>query len=162
MKISVKEAIISGEWVEYSLPKLWIMESCCVFRLRPIKFEKILVSEKDNISNLLSNRYQMDEGVLWLLKIEVVNLSRTSFCGSGIGFSIALHDQDDFVFYTACEKNLEPYSVFSRASGFSRFYRCRTNLQPKIKAVGAVAFLLPDDDQAEYFLSVKKGSIQAV
>jgi hypothetical protein len=35
-------------------------------------------------------------------------------------------------------------------------------LQPKIKVSGTLAFLLPDDEKAEYFLSVGSGNIQEV
>lgn len=160
VKIPVKEAIISGEWLEYSLP--FSLDYCCILRLRPILFEKILSSEKDNISTL--HPMVLDEGVLWLLKIEVINLSKTSLDAGFLGYYIALHDKDDFVFNVFnYGRQLVGYSVFSNSSGLSRFaLECRSRLQPKIKIVGALAFLLPDDDEAEYFLSASGGSIQAL
>lgn len=150
-KIPIKEAILSGDWLEcYCEPYDYS------FRIRLISFEKILYS---SIDDPLKMEIVLDEGVLWLLKCEVVNLSRTKFYGRFIQDWIRLHDQDDFIFDASRDKHLTEHSRFSMQTGIDLFSGSnrayRAPLLPQIKAVGALVFLLPHDDQSKYFLPVR-------
>lgn len=155
MKIPVNEAIVAGDWLEYSDKS----DDEVIFRLRLLSFEKILTSSIDNPDNM---EIALDEGCLWLLKIELKNLSKTLLSPLLLQYRISLHDQDDFVFDALRDKHLTEDSWFSVQTGLIRISDGGCSLFPKNTVLGAIAFLLPDDSQAEYFISTKIGSIQAV
>lgn len=154
MKIPILEAISSGDWLHCSTN---IGDGDLLFRLRPTSFKLVPFSAIDDPHNL-----RTCEGVLWILKIEVVNLCKTQFPASYLRCSVVLIDKDEFIFNTWNDAHLTYLSDFSKQSGLIRFSDLDQPLSPKIKASGAISFLLPDDDHADYFLSVVGGNIQSV
>ena len=153
MKIPVKEAIESGAWFNCRTKKYAISDEEIHFKLKVLSFEKINMEEVDE-----PHKIKLDEGVLWLMKIEVVNLEKEEVSPFDITYRILLIDQDGFKFREAFDRHLQQESRYGEINGLSRFAG-GPDLKPKIKAKGAIAFLLPDDDDAEYFLSIEYGDI---
>lgn len=157
--VPIKEAISSGAWLHGQYVNF---KETFEFRIKINSFRKLLLSEIDNPEEIK----EMDYGsILWLMQIEFVNLTKRPVEPSVLR-PIILVDQDGFSFNLFEDSHLESNSEFSKTSGMARF--CYQELIPKIKAVGAIAFLLPDDDDAEYSISIKNvkyglnGNIQEV
>tara|TARA_R100000935_G_scaffold56440_1_gene87970 strand:+ start:2156 stop:2623 length:468 start_codon:yes stop_codon:yes gene_type:complete len=150
--VPVKEAINSGVWLLCEQRNNLFETN--QFRLKVNSFRKIKLSEvdePDKMKNFDSN------GVLWLMQIEVINLNKQPLSSNDGPNNLTLLDQDQFVFPTFYEIHLSYVSEFSKTSGISRFIS--TDLLPKIKAEGAIIFQLPDDDDAEYFISIEDNGI---
>lgn len=150
--IPVKEAITSGVWLhcEYTDRNELIQ-----FRLRILSFRKLNLSEVDEpqkIKDIDSN------AILWITEIEVVNLTKEPISTTDGTGELILVDQDGFKFHDFGDCHLRCGSMFAEKSGMKRFYGM--NLIPKIKAIGAIPFQLPDDDEAIYSISLKKGFIR--
>jgi hypothetical protein len=155
--VPLKEAIAGGAWLHFGgrckveLVDGGYEEIDLQFRLRVLSFQKIDLSEVDK-------PIEIDEGGnLWLLKIEAVNLIRTNLYPASLTENILLIDQDGFQFHVYTESSLILFSNYANKTGLSRFYG--TPLVPKTKAIGAIAFFLPDDDEAEYSLAMVGGTV---
>jgi hypothetical protein len=146
--IPLNEAIETGSWLQAKTDDL-------LFRFKPISFSKIDLAEIDN-----SNKMKIDGGVLWLLKIEVVNMNKVQCHPFYIRDHIAIFDSDDFLFLPVKDDHLTSDSNFAVSNGLNRFvgWSSCPALPPKIKVSGALAYLLPEED-TKYFLSVKDGEI---
>ena len=146
--IPVAEAVGSGAWLQCISNDGQIH-----FRIRVLSFEPISLSEVDGREKMQI----LDEGVWSLLKIEVVNLNKMEIHVQNL-YSISLQDQNGFQFRVRWEDpQLNCWSQYSMRVGLNRFYA--RQLSPKIKTPGALAFLLPDDDEAEYALVMRDGTI---
>ena len=155
--VSVKEAINSGSWLicEYKYDPKYDDESI-KFRLKINSFRKVNFSEIDKpqkIENLGSN------GILWIMNIEIINLTKSPQEIYKIPDSLILVDQDDFNFPQIDGDHLRYYSNFSKTSGLSKFYITGEKLIPKIKMEGSIIFQVPDDDDAEYSISINNDGI---
>jgi len=151
--IPLKEAIASGAWLECHINAFrYDVERGC--RLRVVAFERKSVEEIVEVP--LDMEFRV-EGVLWVLSIEVVNLSKTPMRASRIKRSIRLVDKDGFEF--------EPFKThleyYSKCAGLERFTDGSPALSPKIKASGAILFVLPDEENT-YYLTIKDGNIREV
>ena len=148
--IPIKEAISSGAWLHCEFT-----DSKVLFRIKVLSFRKLNLSEFDEPDKIDFK----DEGiVIWIMDLEVINLTKegiNSFVGPG---NLILTDQDGFEFNCFFDSHLCWNSQFAKRSKTNRFYA--ENLLPKIKAIGAIPFQLPDDDEAVYSISVKDGSIR--
>lgn len=159
-KIPVNEMVSYGDMVKFETNNY--SDTLC-FGIRCLSFTKIKPEDidfpKHNYRDVVPA-----EGVLWLLKIEVINFENNSFNSFLIKDKIALFDQDDFMFLAVKESHMTCFSLYSKATGLNRFSRNSRDslLLPQSTISGALAFLLPDDDQAKYYLSVIDGSIQAL
>lgn len=91
------------------------------------------------------------------MDLEVINMMKEPLSTIEMD-KFVLIDQDGFQFHVFSDKHLQCYSMFSKNSKMDRFYGL--DLLPKIKAIGAVPFQLPNDDEAVYSISVKNGSIR--
>lgn len=154
--VPVKEAINSGAWLQCE--KRSNLFEANQFRIKIKSFKKLNLSEVDEpeeIKNFDSN------GVLWIMNIEVVNLNKQPLHSSDGPYNLILIDQDHFIFPPFLDSHLRCSSEFSKTSGMRRFFA--TELLPKIKAVGSIIFHLPDDEDAEYIISLEdKGVVQEV
>ena len=151
--ISLKEATKSGAWLECHLNATrYDLERDC--RVLVVAFERKSVEE---IVEAPLARDLAGEGVLWVLSIEVVNLTKTPMRAPRIKRSIRLVDKDGFEF--------EPFKThleyYSKCTGLERFTDHSPALSPKIKASGAILFVLPDEENT-YYLTIKDGSIRNV
>jgi hypothetical protein len=151
--ISVKDATKSGAWLECHINAFrYDVERDC--RLRVVAFERKSVEEI--VETPLDREFRV-EGVLCVLGIEVVNLSKTPMRASRIKRSIRLVDKDGFEF--------EPFKThlecYSKCAGLERFTDGSPALSPKVKASGAILFVLPDEEN-NYHLAIKDGHIREV
>lgn len=154
--VPVKEAINSGAWLQCE--KRSNLFEANQFRIKIKSFRKLNLSEVDEPEKI----EELDSGgVLWLMDLELVNLNKHPLsCVKGPS-SLILVDQEHFVFPVVRDFHLRVGSKFSEMSGTKRFFN--TDLLPKIKAVGSIIFQLPDDEDAEYFISLEdKGVVQEV
>ena len=102
-------------------------EGSNAYRLKILSFIK---GKNDDQSN-------PGDGDIWLLNIEVVNVCKRSFDISGLIKKIFLTDQDGYRF-SSVSFNFSSYT-----------------LNPKIKYIRIIKFLLPNDDELEYFINFK-------
>lgn len=146
--IPVKEAISSGAWLHFSDNNKEL-----AFRLKILAFKKLNLNEVDKPENIETN-----EGAKWwLLNIELVNLTKFTIKHYSWKESIQLIDGDGFKFNYKSDSHLGLYSEFSKKSGMDVFFA--GEYIPKIKYKGTIAFLLPDEPEAEYLISMEDGSI---
>jgi len=156
MKIPIKHAIESGAWFKCETETF---DGHFVFKFRMLSFEKV----PNNVLRELQKGIKFDEGIFWLMGIEVVNLNKMQFSGWHVSNGMMLFDQDDFKFNTISVSELGATKFgervrIKRFSGWSDVPK----LQSKINAVGALPFLLPDEENSEYYVSVEGANIQEV
>ncbi len=155
--ISVKDAIESGAWYHLEGDKAYHEVA---FRIGILSFEKQQLSEKE------LKQYFDEGGNLWIMKIQVVSLNKTRELETGDIYDIIyLQDQDGFQFKYLGSPSDKIYSDSDESweNKLSRFGRYGApNFQAKTKAVGSIAFYLPDDDDPEYFIGVVDGTINEV
>ena len=149
--IPIKEAISSGAWLQCEHSEY---EPDCQFRIKILNFRKLKFSEIDKPENIQG----MDMNtVIWIMDLELINMSKVPIYGAHLKMLIIV-DQDGFQFPFFDDYYLSCDSEFAKKSGLYRFYA--GEMIPKVKAIGAIPFLSPDDDEAEYSISIKKGSIR--
>ena len=147
-KISMKGAMASGAWYECRAKEF---DETFQFRFRVLGFERTTVDELDP-----SDEHCVAvEGILWLLTIEAVNLNKKPIFSTQLPSLMRVVDEDGFEFeaFTSDLNSVDGGPLF-RFSGW-----CNVPLSPKIKAVGAVAFVLPDED-SNYYLAFIEGNIK--
>ena len=149
--VPVKEAISSGAWLfcEYTY-----QNNTYQFRVKVMSFKKLDLNEVDRQENIKIND---DNCEIWLLGIEILNLMKEPVSSYKITNVLLLTDQDEYKFDKFDDSHLNCFSEYSKKSGINRFYG--NDLLPKIKAVGAIPFVLPIDDEAIYSLSLKYNGI---
>ena len=155
--IPIQEAIISQAWLKFSnrdYLKEWRLDQLKEFRVRVTGFSKINLNEVDS-PELVDVSHA--NASWWMLELEVVSLCKKQMSTGRFNELILLVDQDGFQFNYVREDHLCFYSDFSQKNGFRRLHG--QDLFPKIKAVGALTFLLPDDDEAQYYLSMESGAV---
>jgi hypothetical protein len=155
MKISIKEAINSGAWFQ-----------CCSgydghydkysFRIKILSFEKVNMSEIDNPEEI---NLDIEGGVLWIMKLQIINLNREK--EGIIDGLIQISDEENYEFESVSDKHLCCFSKYAEASGLKRLYAKWDIYMPKIKYSGALLYLLPDEE-TEFYLTVPGGNIKEV
>jgi len=165
-KIQLEEMISSGNWYsctsDYNLNYSYLKKDNKLgFRLRILSIDKIDV---DLIED--SYKLEIDDGQLWLMKIEVVNMNRESLPPDLVTRSVRMVDKKKFFFdvFVDRDRNYNHHlyrSDYAKITKLNR-YVGGVVLTPKIKTNGALAFLLPNDDSAEYSITIKNGTINAV
>jgi hypothetical protein len=150
MKIPINEVIDSGVWYHCTTRD----DEECNFRARFRSFEKVNLNEVDD-------PHLIDEdifgGILYLIGLDIVNLYRKTVGSYTMGRRIVLVDQDDFEFNILSDGHLSGDSEFAKKKQLYRFYM--ENMIPKIMASGSFLYLVPDDDEAEYSISIEEGEI---
>lgn len=148
MKIFIKEAIHTGAWFS-DVPDKHAQVRCKVAtgggfesRLKEMPYRerkemyrfRVLSFEKGgaNLAHLSC------DGAIWAIKLEFVNLRSSPEYG---GPGIYLIDQHGSKYYSCSNE-------------FSSIL-----LNPKIKYTGQIMFLLPNDDEAEYYMGFRGGEI---
>ena len=152
MKVPIKEAINSSAWHQCQVNDF---DTEIDFRIRFLSFERITLELVDDPDKIEEN---LGDGILWLLRGEVISLYKKKIDACDISSNIILVDQDDFEFETITDWHLTGDSEYAKWTGLNAF--SQGDLVPKIRMKGALLFLLPDDNEAEYFLSVQGGKIQ--
>lgn len=168
MKIPIKEAINSGSWFKCQVVTYLHYypdhrhDDEFNFRLRILSFDRINLDEVDDPARM--DMMDLYEGILWLLKFEVVNLFKKELSPWYVLDSVRVIDRDGFEFQASNDSHLTYDSNYAKITKLDRFHDITGNppLIPKVKTSGALAFLLPDEENAEYHISVVGGNIQEV
>jgi len=137
--IPLKEAIASGTWLDCHAKRYHDEVN---FRLKVMAFDRTSVEELGGWPP--GDREDPIEGILWLLSVEVVNLCKTPQRVWEIKRTIKVVDEDGYEFEPFCS-NLDN----NKNTGLYRFsgnYDAQPFL-PKIKASGAIEFVLPDEEK---------------
>lgn len=181
MKIPIKHAVDSGAWFKYEFDarehadfevfsdnsfNFTIFKSRVpeyfTFKFKIVSFEKI----PNHIVREWKKDKKFDEGIFWLMEIETVNLGKEplDMFGFTFGTTMILSDQDDCAFNSISVEHEWTETEYGKKVGINRFsgWSSAPSLSPKIKAVGAIPYLLPDDDNSEYHLFIGYGSIQEI
>ena len=167
VKIPLSYAAETGAWfhcrTEENSWELGSTESVAVdFRLRVVSFGKIDIMEIDEPNKIA---LQLESGDLWLLKVDVANLTKKEIVSFPIYTSLILVDQDDFEFIPTSDYHLT-FSAYGMSQGLNLLNGYSGSdcgiFRPKISVRGSLAFLLPDEDDALYSLSVRNGSIKEI
>lgn len=153
MKIPVEHAVDSGAWFQCGAQTY---EGSFIFKIRILSLEKV----KADVMRELQKKLRFDDGVLWLMALEAVNLNKEPISGYHVSSQVCLFDQDDFKYTDTSVSDLA-LTDFGKRIGIERFsgWSHVPNLKPKIKATGAIPYLLPDDESAKYFFSIDGGNI---
>jgi len=155
--VPVKEAINSGAWLhcEYQNED-YELDTLIKFRIKIKSLQKINLKHIDEPEEIGI----LDENAnLWLMKIEFINLNKKpldDFYGPN---QLILIDQEGFNFHIFEDSHICCHSKFAKKTKLIRFTCLSDDLSPKIKAIGALLFQLPDDDEAEYFIALKENGI---
>lgn len=153
--ISVKDAIESGAWYHCEADNGF---SEVAFRIGILSFEKQQLSEKE------LKQYFDEGGSLWLMKIQVVSLNKQArLSPSEMYESMYLQDQDGFQFrYFLSAEDSFIITDDRWENILKRFSIMGASFQAKTKAVGSIAFFLPDNDDSEYYIGIEDGTIAEV
>ena len=149
-KISLSEMIETGAWFRCTMQN--DDEETLNFQLRILSFDKLTPSD---LGESALKKYIHNEGVLWILRIEVINLCKKAIRSSEIRNHLMLIDEDEYEYESYLE---ESYLNYDEVSGLYRFSG-NTDLRPKIKVKGSVAFQLPEEEN-KYYLTIIDGSIE--
>lgn len=150
MNHSINELIQTGDWLQCSTKTY---DGDIIFRIRTLSFGKMNDNEIDR-----SKIKKLDEGILWILKIEIVNFTKNPLPAYHIRDKIKLLDQDNFMFDAIQDHYLTYDSIYATKNGLCRFISISgtPSLPCKMKTEGSLAFLLPDDE-LEFYLSIEDG-----
>ncbi len=153
--VPIKEAINSGSWLHCEYEDY---NEIIKFRLKIDSFRKLNLKEIDNPEYI---EMLDSDATLMIMEIEVVNLVKESKNSDYLVGSLILTDQDEFNFPVFSDAHLCWSSIFAKKARLNRFYS--EQLIPKIKTKGSLVFQLPNDNDAQYFISLKdKGIVQEV
>lgn len=153
--VPIKEAINSGLW--FQCEKTNNLFEANQFRIKVNSFRKLNLSEVDEpekISDLENS------AVLWFRNIEVVNLNKEPTRTRNNVYELRLVDNEGFNFPVFRDGHLNYISDFAKTSGLKRFFD--GTILPKIKTLGSLVFQLPNEDDAEYYISLDGGHVQEV
>lgn len=153
MKIPIKHAIESGAW--FQCVSGWdFQHKEHSFRFRVLSFDRVNLEQIDHPENI---NLKIDGGILWIMKLQLINLNRTE---EGITEGlIHIVDNEDYNFPIAHDDHLQCYSNYAEVSGLRDLFG--KSYIPKIKYTGALLYLLPEEE-AEYFVSVPGGNIKEI
>lgn len=149
--VPIKEAINSGAWLHCEYEGY---NEIIKFRLKVDSFRKLNLKEIDNPETI---EMLDSDATLMIMEIEVVNLVKESKNSNNLVGSLILTDQDEFNFPVFSDVHLCWSSNFAKKARLNRFYS--EQLIPKIKTKGSIVFQLPNDDDAQYFISLKNNGI---
>ncbi len=144
--IPIKALVRDGCWLNCTVRSKFVQGEVTV-RMRVLSFERLDYAE---IGKAVSLEPIAEGAILWLLKLEVVNLCKASVLFGYLTEEMRVVDSDGFQFERD-DAGLY-FSDFAKRVGLSL-----GSLLPKLKAQGAVIFKVPDED-SEFSLAFKNGS----
>ncbi len=163
MKIPLKKAINSLSWYNCQT-EYWpsgSMDSKIIdYQIKVLSFERINLTEVDGSDKISLN---LENGILWILRVEVVNFWKKTISSFPIHDSVIVIDKDGSEYKPITDDHLTSESNYAMSSGLnllngSSGYRCG-ELIPKVPLEGALAFLLPILEDERFYLSVEGGKI---
>ncbi len=128
------------------------------YTMRFLGFEKINPKEVDDFEEVES----VEDADYWYLKVEVLNIGQKKIHGFIATSNIVLVDQDECQFEEKTDSHLTYNSEYGRKIGLKRFHTFGEPLLPKIKATGAILFLLPSEEGATFSIKQKEGMMELV
>ncbi|MCE5174732.1 MAG: hypothetical protein ABFC90_01960 [Bacteroidales bacterium] len=143
-KIAIKEAIASGEWLQY-------LEKDVNMKIRILSIRNVDLAEIDDI-NEVNNNLPLSSSKLLMLGTEIINVSRVT----NYPPKLLLKDQDDFQFAELEDSHLKICSDFAHIH-----HLYVPDLIPKLKYKVEYLFLVPDDD-AKYYIDTPEGTIKTL
>lgn len=152
-KIPIKHAIESGSWFRVTT------KDNVEFRIKINSFSKIKIKSVDSAKNI-DKKYDFTQGNFWLLSMDFTSLSKEELREGCFFSEIVVIDQDDFEFNISEDKHLSRDSHFAESSGLKLFYY--NSYIPKVKYTGALPFFLPNEENAEYHIGIRRGEIQEI
>ncbi|MEW6615013.1 MAG: GIY-YIG nuclease family protein [Thermodesulfobacteriota bacterium] len=165
MKVPLKKAINSLSWYNCQTecwPVTFKDNEIINYQIKVLSFERINLTEVDGSDKISLN---LENGILWILRVEVVNLWKKTISSFPIYDSVILIDKDGSEYKPITDDHLtnESHSNYAMSSGLnllngSSGYRCG-ELIPKVPLKGALAFLLPMTENDRFYLSVEGGKI---
>ena len=169
MKIPIREIIKSSARLEcntrdrFSEPVLYRMRLKSFHRVNVESLTALLSRHDSGAGKQLQMSLKRDDGVLWFLGVDVVNLNRREVEPDRVTDPIILVDHEDYEFRRFEFPDLMGirWGAHSTLDGLQRFIY-GGDLKPKIRTEGIVPFMLPTDDPDEYFVSCTGGDIREV
>lgn len=172
MRISINKAIKSKEhyicvlqfddWEDDDFLSEDYTQKEKIFEMKLIDFEKVDILKTKH----LADRYGIEQfddfadivtsGYLWILKVEITNLSQKTMTSYPIIETFFIEDPESNQF-PKCDHDFVKYSTFAKEfkmNVFSGSFPPDIPFLPKIPVDGAIPFLLPKEDNINYFLSV--------
>lgn len=130
------------------------------FKIKILSFEKISLSEIDNIEEIIEKDKEFEvNGILYLLYCEIMNLSKEEIEFHDIKECLVLVDEDDFIFkFNNSIKFCR--SKFSQNKGFYELHIYK--FRPKIKKSVVMPIFLPDEENQKYYLGIREGEIKEI
>jgi hypothetical protein len=154
MSVKLNEAILSGDWCKCNCAT--VEHGTIEFKLKPKHFSKIDVTKIDGYETM-----KIDDGEFWLLKLDLVNVSKSQYDAYYIFRIVVLTDQDGYN-YHAFDHGKFTYSEYADLNATNRFRSMSPVLVPKIKTSGALPFFLPYDEEAEYSINIVSGDLTSL
>ena len=152
MKVfEISKCIESGSWLEGH-----IEDNDVRFRIRLLGFGKVDLNEIESEEEC---SFDLSEGVLWILFLEVVNLTKSNVSCDDIKQYLRLVDADECRYDIVEDAYICQNSEFAEKTRLKRFYY--SEFKPKMKATGAVLFLVPDEETI-YSIGIESGRIKEV
>ena len=147
--VPLKYAIANGPWLFATTS-----DEDITFQCKALAFERIDLKSVDEPEKL--EHIDVSSNV-WILKLEIVNLSRKPCGAHHVRKRLILKDADGFEFHNYSGGHLNLQSQFSKSSGLYNFWS--DPLPPKVRKSGAMAYELPDEFE-DLFISVHNGNLQ--
>lgn len=151
--VKIQVAIESGAWYDCSNNDRNEYDAPFHIRLRVLSFEEVYLTMK-------GEQLEIDEeGKLFFSDIEIVNLNKKRMTTGDINKHLILIDQNGYEYNKLYDPFDHPIMNFAYQIGAERLSVLGTALFPKIKISGRIFFFLPDDEDSEYFIKIKNGTI---
>lgn len=144
-KIAIKEAIASGEWLQY-------LDKDVNMKIRILSIRNVDLAEIDDIHEV-DRSLPLSNGNLLMLSTEMINMSSIK---QDYLPQLVLIDQDEFQFENLCDSHLRSGSAFSEKHHLIVF-----DLIPKLKYKVDYLFLVPKEE-SKYYLGTPEGTIKVV
>ena len=150
-QISIKEAISSGEWLQYDNNKD-NFNGDFTMKLKLLSIREVQLEEIGDIDSV-DKSVPLRNGRLLILSMELINFSKVQQYSYQPYF--ALIDQDNFEFDTLNDGYLVHYSDLAKR------YNLYLQLMPKLKYKVDFLFMVPVED-TQYFISARFGTIKRI
>ncbi len=128
-----------------------------IFKIKPLSFEPVELSQIDNQDKIEDFE---ENGFLYLLKCEIINLSKSEISFYDIKRTLVMADEDDYIYTIYYDYQLYNHTKFSEKTGLNKTEE--THFRPKMKKTVILPVFLPDDENQKYYLAVMDGKIKEV
>lgn len=138
--IPLQEAIDTNAWLRGEFVEKFQDGRLVTFQIRLRQFSKVDLTTVD-CPEEISHGIGIDANV-WILKCEIVNLSKSEILSGYITSKLCLVDEGNYEFMIMNDSHLTLSSEFAKTNDLKNFFAAY--LPPKIKRSGAILFELPE------------------